>query len=148
MVSSILANQNRDPKKSKKGPTWEDFSFYKPRTNGDLPNYVYGSAMLELVKKGRLPSWALFCFKEVTEAASPAYTPSLCAFMAEDALLLHPVQTSEGWEGMLIALESSSEQMRVFTDDNGHKHTLFVPHIYTKAICEEDVTLSRGAMLP
>lgn len=142
MVSSILANQNRDPKKSKKAPSWEDFSFYRPRNGTSSVSYVYGSAMLEMAKKRQLPSWALFCFKEVTATASAAYTPSLCAFVAEDAMLLHPVKVGNGWEGMLIALESASEQQRTFVDDEGTKLVLRVPHVHTKVICQEDVILN------
>jgi len=143
MVSALLANSQRDPKKNKKPPTWEDFSFYKPRNGGSTANYVYGSAMLEMAKKRRLPGWALFCFKEVVETASAAYVPAMCAFVAEDAMLLHPVRAGEGWEGMLIATESASEQERVFVDDSGAKHVLRVPHVHTKVICQEDVILSR-----
>jgi hypothetical protein len=142
MVSSILANQNRDPKKSKKAPGWEDFSFYRPRDGATTANYVYGSAMLEMAKKGRLPSWALFCFREVTETASAAYKPAMCAFVAEDAMLLHPVKVGNGWEGMLIAQESASEQQRTFVDDGGQKYVLHVPHVHTKVVCQEDVTLN------
>ena len=143
MVSALLANANRDPKKNKKPPTWEDFSFYKPRNGGNTANYVYGSAMLEMAKKGKLPSWALFCFKEVTETASSAYTPAMCAFVADDAMLIHPTRVGDGWEGMLIAMESASEQQRVFVDDSGAKHTLRAPHVHTKVVCEEGVVLNR-----
>jgi len=148
MVSALLANQNRDPKKNKKPPGWEDFSFYKPRLGGNSANYVYGSAMLEMAKRRTLPSWALFCFKEVTETASSAYTPTMCAFVAEDAMLLHPVRKGEGWEGMLIAMESASEQPRVFVDDDGNRHHLHVPYIHTKAVAQEDVVLIPEAMSP
>lgn len=142
MVSSILANQNRDPKKSKKVLGWEDFTFYKPRVGGENVSYVYGSAMLKLVKTQQMPSWALFCFKEVTATASEAYVPSCAALIAEDAMLLHPVKDGNGWTGMLIAQESASEQTRTFTGEDGTIASLTVPHVYTKVICKEGVTLS------
>ena len=142
MISSILANQNRDPKKSGKPLNFLDFSFYKPRHGENSANYVYGSAMLKMAKERRLPAWALFCFKEVVSSASQSYKPEVCALVAEDAMLLHPVKTPEGWEGMLIAVESASDKVRMFTDDKGRKHTLTVPHVHTKAICEEGVVLS------
>jgi hypothetical protein len=106
MVSALLANSQ--------------LSFYKPRNGGSTANYVYGSAMLEMAKKRRLPGWALFCFKEVVETASAAYVPAMCAFVAE-----------------------ASEQERVFVDDSGAKHVLRVPHVHTKVICQEDVILNR-----
>ena len=142
MVSALLANQNRDPKKSKKPLGWEDFAFYKPRIGSDTVNYVYGSSMLKLVKAGKLPSWALFCFKELTATASEAYVPACAALIAEDALLLHPTQDGDCWSGMLIAQESASEQERVFTGEDGTIARLTVPHVYTKFICEEGVTLN------
>ena len=143
MVSSLLANQNRDPKRAAKAYTFEDFSMYKPRDGGDRADYVYGSAMLKMAKLRRLPAWALFCFKEVTASANPEYDPDVCAFIAEDAMLLHPVRVGDSYEGMLIALESASERVRVFVDDEGNEITLTVPHVHTKAIAEENVILSR-----
>ena len=141
MISSLLANQNRDPKKNKKGFSYEDFSFYRPTDGGDVADYVYGSAMLQMAKKGTLPAWTMFCYKEVVAAAQPDYVPSLCALVAEDAILLHPEKTATGWSGMLIASESASEQKRTFKADDGTTVKLAVPHIHTKYIAEEDVTL-------
>lgn len=141
MVSSILANQNRDPKKQKKALEWTDFAFYKPRIGADTVSYVYGSSMLKLVKQGKLPSWALFCFKELTATASEAYEPACAALVAEDALLLHPTQDGDGWAGMLIAQESAGDQERVFTGEDGTVVKLKVPHVYTKFVCQEGVTL-------
>lgn len=143
MVSSILANNNRDPKKNKKGFSYEDFSFYRPTDGGDVADYVYGSAMLEMAKKGRLPAWAMFCYKEVTSAAQPDYVPENCALVSEDAILLHPEKTQTGWSGMLIAAESASDQVRLFTADDGTVFKLAVPHIHTKYVAEENVVLFR-----
>ena len=63
--SSLLANRDRDPKKTK-AYKWSDFAFYKPAVGGGVASFVYGTAMLSLIKARRLPSWALFCFKEVS----------------------------------------------------------------------------------
>lgn len=143
MNTAMLANQNRDPKKQKKGYTYEDFSFYKPMDVGNTADYVYGSAIVEMAKKRTLPAWAMFCFKEVAATASPGYKPATCALVAEDAMLLHPNRVGDGWEGMLVACESASEQTRKFVDDHGAEYVLTVPHIHTKFIAEEDVVLSR-----
>lgn len=143
MNTALQANSQRDPKKQKKAYTYEDFSFYKPMDMGSNADYVYGSAMIEMAKRGRLPAWALFCFKEVTANASPGYKPATCAFIAEDAMLLHPNRVGDGWEGMLIACESASEKTRKFVDDHGTEYWLTVPHIHTKYIAEEDIVLSR-----
>jgi len=141
MVSAILANQNLDPKKGQP-KSYEDFSFYKPRQGSSGADYVYGSAMMKLAKLRLLPSWSLFCFKGVTASASPAYDPETAAFMAEDAILLHPRKNGDGWEGMLIARETASLSTRTFVDDHGNTFSLKVPHIHTKVVCEEGVTLN------
>ena len=140
LVSSILSNQNRDPKKSKVA-TFEDMSFYKPVDHHSRADGAYGSAMMAMVKRGTLPSWALFCFKGVTATADPDYTPAVCALVAEDAILLHPTEVDGSWEGMLIAQESASRQRRTFTSETGISVSLVVPHIHTKVICEENTTL-------
>lgn len=143
MVSSLLANKDRDPKKNKKGYSYEDFSFYKPSGGVNGPEDYYGSAMLHLAKTNQLPPWALFCFKEVAGNADPSYVPELPALIAHDAMLLHPTKTPAGWSGMLIALESASTQQRVFKGTGGEEVVLTVPHIHTKVIAEEGITLLR-----
>jgi len=143
MVSSLLANKDRDPKKNKKGYSYEDFSFYKPIGGVNGPEDYYGSAMLCLVKKRLLPSWAMFCYKEVVGGADPSYEPHLAALIAEDAMLLHPTRGQFGWTGMLIAMESASMQTRTFRGQNGEEVVLTVPHIHTKVIAEEGITLAR-----
>ena len=127
LQSSVIANSNRDPKKQKNPYTVMDFMIYKDQDDGSLPISIYGSAALALVSQGRFPHWALFCFKELKEAADPGYKPGLCAFITEDAILLHPQRVAEGWTGMLIARETASNQTRVFVGDDGQTHRLTVP---------------------
>jgi len=141
--TTVIASQNRDPKKGKM-PTYTDFSFYKPVHDGDQPAYMYGSAYMALIKRGKLPPWALFCFKDLSKAANPEYVPEEPALLAEDAILLHPQQVGPtSYEGLLIALESASEQARVFTNERGQEIILTLPYVKTKMIAEEDVVLSR-----
>ena len=110
--TTVIASQNRDPKKGKM-PKYTDFSFYKPVEDGDRPDYVYGSAYMALVKEKRLPAWALFCFKALSQSANAGYEPEEAAFLAEDAILLHPRQVGyNSYEGLLIAMESASEKRR------------------------------------
>ena len=138
----MIASQGQDPKKSKP-LKYTDFSFYKPTADGDRPDYVYGSAYVALIQSNRLPAWALFCYKELSASANAGYEPAEAAFIAEDAILLHP--TKEGtntYEGLLIAMESASEQRRTFVDSNGQEITLTVPYIETKFVAKEDVVLS------
>jgi len=103
---------------------------------------VYGSAALKLVMEKKYPNWALFCFKELNAGADETYIPDLAAFIAEDALLLHPKRVQEGWTGMLIARESAANQTRVFVGDNGQTHRLTIPMFAGKYYALEGVTLT------
>ena len=140
--TTVIASQNRDPKKGKM-PTYTEFSFYKPVEDGDRPDYVYGSAYMSLVKSKRLPHWALFCFKDLSSSANAGYEPAEAALIAEDAILLHPTRVGHNsYEGLLIAMESASEKRRDFTDDKGQVISLTLPYVGTKFIAEEDVILN------
>jgi hypothetical protein len=140
LQTSIITNQNRDPKKGKMS-TPEEFSYYISRELRDLPSRSYGSAAMTLIKQRRMPPWALFCYKDLSAAADPSYVPPEPALIACDAMLLHPVRQGSGYMGMLIAMESASEQERVFKNSNDEEIRLIVPFVRTKFIAEEDVTL-------
>lgn len=139
--TAIIANQNRDPKKQKKSFTFEDFSFYIPKEARNLPNGAYGSAAVAAISARQFPSWALFCYKDLVASANPNYVPETPIFAAKDAVLLHPVRDGSGWSGMLIAMESASDEKRTFKDGQGNSYTLTVPYIETKVVAIEDVTL-------
>ncbi len=139
--TALLANQQRDVKKKVEPYKLEDFSFFKPAISGDKPSSHYGSAALCMVNNGTFPSWALFCFKELLAMADPAYVPGIPGFVSEDALLLHPVKTDLGYQGLLIARESAGDQTRNFSDGKGNIVPLRVPPIHTKVVAEEDVIL-------
>ena len=143
MLSSLYANSQRDPKKSQKPYNYLDFSFYKPFDTGDTPQGQYGAAYIELVKTKRLPSWALFCYKSLVAGAQDGYVPSEPAFVAEDAILLHPEKVGGGYRGLLIAMETASDKRRVFLSSKGEEIVLSVPFISTKVVAEENVTLTR-----
>lgn len=140
LLASLFVNSKRDTKKNK-SVGWGDFCFYKPRNDGNSASVENGTAMILLAKKGLLPSWCLFCFKEVTTHNDPTYTPETLALIAEDATLIHPVKEAGGYKGLLIAMESASGQRRVFKSENGETITLTVPSIHTKVVAEEGVTL-------
>ena len=139
--TAVIANQNRDPKKQRRGFTLEDFSFYISRDERNLPAAAYGSAALAAIKARSYPTWALFCYKDLAAVADPDYVPELPLLSCEDAILLHPVRSGRGWRGMLIAQETASEQRRTFQDGRGNMITLTVPHVQTKIVAIEDVTL-------
>jgi len=146
--TAMIANQNRDPKKKPEPYKHSDFSFFKHEVDGEKPSSHYGSAALAMVREERFPSWALFCFKQLSEIADSSYVPAVAGFVSEDALLLHPVKTDNGYQGLLIARESAGNQKRDFIDDKGRKISLLVPSIKTKVAAEEDVILRPPAKSP
>jgi len=139
----MQANANRDKKKQSQPYTYLDFSFYKPQDAGERPDGHNGAAYVELVRLKLLPSWALFCYKELVSSAAPGYVPGEPALIAEDAILLHPEQKPGGYSGLLIAMESAGDQMRVFTSTKGTEVTLRVPYIETKFVARENELLIR-----
>ena len=139
----MQANQNRDKKKQPQGYTYLDFSFYKPQDSGERPDGHNGAAYLELIRLNLLPSWALFCYKELAPSASVDYIPGEPALIAEDAILLHPEQKPGGYSGLLIAMESAGDQVRTFTSTKGTEVVLRVPFIETKVVARENELLTR-----
>lgn len=142
LQSSMVANQNRDPKKQQQAYTYLDFSFYKPVGDGETPQEYNGSAYMELIRSKRMPHWALFCFKSFSGSAAEGYVPDEAGFVAEDAILVHPERTAGGWKGLLIAQESAGDQYRIFTDSKGNALKLRVPYVDTKVIAREGEVLT------
>ena len=142
MNTTVIASQGRDPKKGK-APVYTDFCFYKPQEAGDQPDYIFGSAYMQLVKEKRLSPWCLAFFKDLSAAANAGYVPVDVALIAEDAVLLHPTRVGpNSYSGLLLALESASGRVRAFVDDQGQTLLLTCPEIGTKIVAEEDVILS------
>ena len=141
MLSSIYANSQRDTKKSQKPYSYLDFSFYKPVNTEEVPQSHYGSAYSELIKAGKMPPWALFCFKSLMASVEEGYVPAEPAFIAEDAMLLHPEKVQGGYKGLLIAKESAGDKRRAFTASNGQVINLTVPFVRTKVIADEGAIL-------
>jgi hypothetical protein len=133
----MQANSNRDKKKKTEPYSYLDFSFYKPRNNEDSPEGYYGASYLDLLRRRLLPSWALFCYQAMSDAADPSYVPGEPALITEDAILLHPTKKGNGYEGLLIALESAGDQVRTFVSTKGIEVVLRVPYIESKAVARE-----------
>lgn len=142
VVSSLLANQQRDSKRQRKPFSASDFYLYQPREDKNLPEGSYGAAAVALANAGRLPSWCLFCYPALKDAASACkQPPHVLAYIAEDAILLAPRKLGDGYIGMLVAQESAGNQVRLFETDDGNFISLDVPAVPTKFIAEEDVIL-------
>jgi len=140
MQTALHANLNRDPKKRQKPFTAEDYYLYQPRDEQDLPAGRCGAAALELIKQGKFPSWALFCYKELATGADKK-PPALLAFISESAILLAPIKTQSGYKGMLIATEEASERYLPFEAPDGSIIEMWVPKVDTKYIARDNVTL-------
>lgn len=143
LQTSVIANQNRDPKKKREPYKWTDFAMYNTQKAENQADSHYGAAMLQLIKQKRMPSWALFCYKDLSVSADETYIPEEAGFIAKDAILLHPLKQAGGYKGLLIAMESASNQSRVFVDSKGNHITLKVPTIETKLVAREDEFLSQ-----
>ena len=139
LLTCLTANSSRDPKK--KAYELDQFFMYPQDPTETGPAGRFGAAYMYLIQTKQLPSWALFCFKEVTKSAGKT-VPPVPALFSKDAILLAPKSGPEGYSGLLIALESA-EGAQEFTSPCGIRETLIVPHIHTKVIANEDAFLRR-----
>ena len=97
---------------------------------------------MALAKGNLLPAWTLFCFKEVTANADDSNRPKVLAYVSDDAVLLNPKKTENGYKGLLVARESASKSIREMRDlETGEVISLSIPFIHTKVIAEEDSLL-------
>lgn len=140
LQTSQQANMNRDPKKNKKPYPIEDFYMYQPKELSDTPSERYGASALWLVQEGMFPGWALFCFQELRKGAG-GNVPPLVAFIGEGALLLAPVETSNGWTGMLVASQEAAGEKVKMTSPCGVEVQLLIPPLDGQVVAEENVEL-------
>lgn len=140
LLTQLTANVNRDHKKNTKGHGIEEFFFYQPRKMQNIPEARFGAAAIALIAMGKLPSWALFCYKELaTAAAGPP--PKLLAYIGEGVVLLAPIKKNKHVTGMMIAMESAQNKRLVLTSPCGDSITVKIPPLHTKVVAEEDVML-------
>jgi len=139
---SMIANFNRDPESQSEAFSPENFFLYEASENGNLPDNRYGAAALALIREELFPSWALFCYKDLSARSSGAIPPIL-AFISEDAILLAPIAVDDGFKGLLIAKEKASDQWIAMESPCGKKEMLYVPRIDSKIVANEDVILNR-----
>lgn len=140
LLTSVIANANRDPKKKREGYSLNDFYLYEPRENKDLPKSNNGAAYMALVGMRLLPSWALTFYSEFSTAQSGS-PPPLLAFIGSDFILLAPVLKNGSYEGALIALESASDKVATATSPCGKTVTFILPTINAKIVAYEGASL-------
>jgi hypothetical protein len=141
LLSSLIANANRDQKKKREPYKMEDFFLFEPKDDRNIPTGVYGAAAMALTERGLLPSWALFVFKDLKEAAE-GNAPSLLAYICDDAIVLAPMHYGHNVRGMIIAKLSASGQRRTMQSPCGKSIYLEIPVGDGKFYAKEDVEMS------
>ena len=136
-LTCLTANLNRGKKTKPYIP--EDFYVYRKPGDGNGPNLRYSSSYMHLIENRQLPSWALFCYKDVASNSGGA-VPPVPALFSENAILLAPSRTQDGYQGMLIAREEAEGAQR-FTSPCGIDVELIVEGMPTKVVAVEGIEL-------
>jgi len=102
---------NRDPKKQRKPFEMTDFCLFVDH-NINKPEERAALAYMALVHKKQLPPWALAFFSDFKHGAKTKRPISELVLLGTDAILLAPVDIEDGFEGLLIAEQSASGQVR------------------------------------
>lgn len=138
---ALTANLNRDTKKRSKPFTTQEFCMFTPPELKNTAKTRYANAAMALIRARQFPSWALFCYKDLTANANDTPAPDLLSFQAEDVILLAPEVDGSGFSGLLIALESASGQVREMHAADGSMIKVEIPIITTKVIARDEVHL-------
>lgn len=92
-----------------------DFCFFVPSEQQQArPPAEAGAAMLELIRRRLFPGFALVAYDALASAGKDQAPPPRLALLAEDAVLLAPRPTPQGWQGFLIAEGTAADQPRAF----------------------------------
>lgn len=85
--------------------------------------------MLALCEQRQAPGFAMAFYDALATAGEGTPPPTPLALLAEDALLLAPVEHNDGWRGLLLAEDTAAGQVRTFrlADDPQRLVTLLVP---------------------
>lgn len=118
----------------------EDFCLFVSQEDRNIPSAEFGAAALALIEKRMFPSWGLFAYKDLKESASGP-PPNILGFIAEDILILAPRISGDVMQGMMVALESASGQIRCLKSPCHKTVLLQVPSFQGKYFCQENVAL-------
>mgnify|MGYP007069470930 CR=1 FL=1 len=86
-----------------------------------------GAAALELERRGILPAFACALDERLWKAGQGAVLPKRLALMHEQAMLLAPTPTEDGWRGFLVAEPEASGLVLPFTSVDGETFVLQLP---------------------
>lgn len=140
LLSSLFANNNRDPKKKREPFKMSDFFLYQDREDMNIPSSVYGAAALELIRIKQFPQWALFAYKDLKMSASGP-PPTLLGFIGSDVMIIAPIIDGDQARGMVIAQESSYGQIREMHSPCGQTIKVHIPSYNGKYAAEENVIM-------
>lgn len=141
-ITQMLYNANTSKKAKALGI--DKFYLYQPEEAKNVAAPRYANAAMALVKMGLFPSWALFCFKDLTAQSNELTPPEVLCYQSDSAILLAPRLDFDARtvHGLLIALEESSQKNMTLVSESGDKIVAQMPHIPTKVVAEDDVTLT------
>jgi hypothetical protein len=85
--------------------------------------------MLALCDGQQVPGFAMAFYDALATAGEGVNPPTPLALLADDALLLAPVEHQDGWRGLLLAEDTAAGQVRTFrlADDPQRLVSLLVP---------------------
>jgi hypothetical protein len=121
------AEINRDREKRTEPWTLQEMCFFWPEDDdGGSPSgppAEAGSAAVALLALGLFPAWALGFIDHLLKAGEDQPTPARLALLAEDALLLAPVEAGGltqrgGWGGLMIAEDTAAGELRQFSSED------------------------------
>jgi len=140
LLTSVLANCNRDSKKKREAYKMDDFFIYQAKEERNIPSSVFGAAAMELVRLNLFPVWGLFTYKDL-KAGAGGPAPEILAYIGEDILVLAPNISNNELTGMLIITESAYGKERTITSPCGKSVKVVVPKYHGKVYAEENISI-------
>lgn len=114
LPTASLAQLTQNIHSEGKPPPLADFCFFRQQQPGERPPSDAGAAMIALIARQQFPSFALAFYQVLHTAGQGQPAPQRLALIADDAILLAPEPTADGWRGFLITEAAATGQTRQF----------------------------------
>jgi hypothetical protein len=114
LPTASLAQLTQNIHSDGKPPPLAEFCFFRQQQPGERPPSDAGAAMIALIARQQFPPFALAFYDVLLSAGEGQPPPKRLALIAEDAILLAPEPTVDGWRGFLIAEGMATGQTREF----------------------------------